>query len=116
LIEKLLNPKSNDEFPVKPTSNLFGCNDFFDATRRCFVLVKRILRLLFLKTFINKLDSSLHSPTKKDIVSFRELDSTILDRFFAANYESVLEFFPARQDFEIIGLLSVKNGLYCKIL
>jgi hypothetical protein len=36
---------------------------------------------------------------KNDIVSFRELDSTILDRFFAADYDSVLEFFPARQFF-----------------
>jgi hypothetical protein len=56
-----------------------------------------------------------HSPTKKDIVSFRELDSTIVDRFFAADYDTVLEFFPARQDFEIIGHLTVKNGLYCSI-
>jgi hypothetical protein len=55
------------------------------------------------------------SPTKKDIVSFRELDSTIFDRFFTADYDSVLEFFPARQVFEIIRLLSVKNGLYCNI-
>jgi hypothetical protein len=46
----------------------------------------------------------LHGPTKKDIVSFREIDLTILDRFFAADCDSVLEFFPARQDFEIIGL------------
>jgi hypothetical protein len=38
------------------------------------------------------------------MVSFRELDSIILDRFFAADYDSVLEFFPARQDFEIIEL------------
>jgi hypothetical protein len=50
----------------------------------------------------------LHSPTKKDIVSFRELDSTIFGRFFAADYDSVLECVPARQDSEIIGLLSVK--------
>jgi hypothetical protein len=57
----------------------------------------------------------LHSTTKNAIVSFPELDSTILDRFFAADYDSVLEFFPARQDFETIGLLSVKNGLYCNI-
>jgi hypothetical protein len=57
----------------------------------------------------------LHSTTKKDIVSFRELDSTILDRFFAADYDSVLKLFPARKDFAIIGLLSVKNGLYCNL-
>jgi hypothetical protein len=49
------------------------------------------------------------------MVSFRELDSTILDRFFAADYDSVPEFFPARLDFEIVGLLSVKNNLYCNI-
>jgi hypothetical protein len=29
--------------------------------------------------------------------------------------DSVLEFFSARQDFEIIGLLSLNNGLYCNI-
>jgi hypothetical protein len=59
----------------------------------------------------------LHSSTKKDIVSLREPDSTILDRIFTADYDydSVLEFFSARQDFEIIGLLSVKNDLYCYI-
>jgi hypothetical protein len=57
----------------------------------------------------------LHSPTKKDIASFHKLDSTILVRFFAADYDSVLEFFPARQDFKIIELLLVKNGLYCNI-
>jgi hypothetical protein len=61
------------------------------------------------------LNVKLHSPTKKDIVSFRELDSTILDRFFAADYDSLLEFFPVSQGFEIIGLLSVKNDLYCNI-
>jgi hypothetical protein len=33
----------------------------------------------------------------------------MFDRFFAADYDSVLEFFPARLDFEIIGLLSVKH-------
>jgi hypothetical protein len=27
----------------------------------------------------------------------------------------IVGFFPARQDFEIIGLLYVKNGLYCNI-
>jgi hypothetical protein len=53
----------------------------------------------------------LHSPTKK--VSFRELDSTILDRFFAADYDFVPEFGRARQDFEIIGLLLAKYSLYC---
>jgi hypothetical protein len=50
------------------------------------------------------LNLELHSPTKQDIVSFRELDSTFFDRFFAVEYDSVLEFFSARQDFEIIGL------------
>jgi hypothetical protein len=53
--------------------------------------------------------STLHSPTKKDIASFRELAD------YAADYDSVLEFFPERQDFEINGLSSVNNGLYCKI-
>jgi hypothetical protein len=48
-------------------------------------------------------------------VFFRKANSIIFDRFFAADYDSVLEFFPARQDFEIIRLLSVKNGLYCNI-
>jgi hypothetical protein len=38
-----------------------------------------------------------HSRTKKGIVSFRELGSIIFDRFWAADYESVLEIFPARQ-------------------
>jgi hypothetical protein len=33
----------------------------------------------------------------------------------AADYDSVLEMFPARQDFEIIALSSVKNAPYCKI-
>jgi hypothetical protein len=71
-------------------------------------------------TFSDKISKTLmapilHSLTKKDIVSFREPDSTILDSIFTADYDSVLEFFPARQDFEIIGLLSVKNGFYCNI-
>jgi hypothetical protein len=39
----------------------------------------------------------------------------IFDKFFAADYDSVLEFLPERQDFEIIELLSVKNGIYCNI-
>jgi hypothetical protein len=43
------------------------------------------------------------------------VNSIIFDIFFAADYDSVLEFFPARQDFEINGLLSVKNGLYYNI-
>jgi hypothetical protein len=55
----------------------------------------------------------VHSPTKKDIASFRELNSTNFDRFCAADYDSVVVFFPARQDFEIIGLSSGKNVLYC---
>jgi hypothetical protein len=42
------------------------------------------------------------------MASFRELDSTIFDRFFAADYDSVLGFFSAHQDFEIIGLSSAK--------
>jgi hypothetical protein len=55
-------------------------------------------------------------PTKKDLVSFRELNSTIFfNWFWAADHDYVHEFFPARQDFEIIGLLSVKNGLYCNL-
>jgi hypothetical protein len=36
-------------------------------------------------------------------VFFREVNSIIFNRFFAADYDYVLEFFPARQDFEIIG-------------
>jgi hypothetical protein len=63
----------------------------------------------------NSHSDKLHSPTKKDIVSFRELDSTILGTFFAADYDSVLEFFRAHKDFEIIEVLSVKNDLYCNI-
>jgi hypothetical protein len=47
---------------------------------------------------------------KKDFFSFHELNSTIFNWFWAADHDCVLEFFPARQDFEIIGLLSVKNG------
>jgi hypothetical protein len=30
-------------------------------------------------------------------------------------HDQVLGFFPARQDFEKIGLLSVKNSLFCNI-
>jgi hypothetical protein len=37
-------------------------------------------------------------------VFFREVNSIIFDRFWAVDYDSVLGFFPARQDFEIIGL------------
>jgi hypothetical protein len=48
-------------------------------------------------------------------VFFREVNSIIFDRVIVADYDSVLEFFPARQDLEIIGHLSVKNGLYCNI-
>jgi hypothetical protein len=62
-----------------------------------------------------KFFSMVTQPNKNDIVTFRELDLTILDRYFAADYDSLLEFFPARQDFEIIGLLSVKNGPYCNM-
>jgi hypothetical protein len=39
----------------------------------------------------------------------------LFDRFRAVDYESVLEIIPARQDFDIIGLSSVKNGLYCNV-
>jgi hypothetical protein len=63
-----------------------------------------------LKLGNNQFDQ-LHNPTR----FFRELKSIIFDRFFAPDYDYVLEFFSARQDFEIIGLLSVKNGLYCNI-
>jgi hypothetical protein len=41
-----------------------------------------------------------HNPTR----FFREVNSIIFDRSIAADYDSVLEFFQARQDFEIIGL------------
>jgi hypothetical protein len=44
-----------------------------------------------------------------------KVNSIIFDRFFAADYDPVLEFFPPRQDFEIIGLLSIKNSVYCNI-
>jgi hypothetical protein len=54
-------------------------------------------------------------PYTTQHVFFREVNSIIFDRFFAADYDSALEFFPARQDFEIIGLLSVKNSLYFNI-
>jgi hypothetical protein len=60
-----------------------------------------------------RVTKSITQPNKKGHSVFR--DSTIFDRFCAADYDSVLEFFPARQDFEIIGLLSVKDGLYCNI-
>jgi hypothetical protein len=46
-------------------------------------------------------DKKQHNPTR----FFCKVNSIIFDRFFAADYDSVLEFFPARQDFEIIGLL-----------
>jgi hypothetical protein len=54
-----------------------------------------------------KESNQLHNTT----LFFREVNSIIFDRFFAADYDSILEYFPARQDFEIIGLLLVKNGL-----
>jgi hypothetical protein len=57
----------------------------------------------------------LHSPRKKDTVSFREPDSSIFEGFCAVDYDSLLGFFPPRQDFEIIGLSSVKKGPYCNI-
>jgi hypothetical protein len=41
--------------------------------------------------------------------------SIIVDRIIAADYDSVLDFFPAHQDFEMIELVSVKNGLYSNI-
>jgi hypothetical protein len=49
-------------------------------------------------------------PDKKDIFSFwdssyfRQLDSTIFDRFCAVDYYSLFGFFPLCLDFEIIGL------------
>jgi hypothetical protein len=58
---------------------------------------------------MTRLGFLIHCTTQH--VFFREVNSIIFDRFFAADYDSVLEFFPARQDFEMIGLLSVKNGL-----
>jgi hypothetical protein len=39
-------------------------------------------------------------------VFFRELNSTIFNWFWVADHDCVLGFFPARQNFEIIGLLS----------
>jgi hypothetical protein len=45
----------------------------------------------------------------------REVNSNIFGRFCVADYDSVLRFFLARQDFEIIGLSTVKNGFYCNI-
>jgi hypothetical protein len=64
----------------------------------------------FVKAF-----KSLRSVTQPNKFFFREVNSIIVVRFFAADYDSVLEFFPARQDFEIMGLTSVKNGLHCNI-
>jgi hypothetical protein len=75
----------------------------------------KLSQTIFQPNFKKIKDLQQHSPTKKDIVSFGELDSTIFDRFCTADYDSVLGFFSARQDFEIIGLSSVKNGHYCNI-
>jgi hypothetical protein len=52
--------------------------------------------------FINNKHTTQH-------VFFHKENSIIFDRFFAADYDSVLEFFLARQDFELIGFLSVKK-------
>jgi hypothetical protein len=55
-----------------------------------------------------------HSPTKKRSFSFRKLNSTFFHKFSAANYDSVLSFFPARQVFEIIfneSSKSIENAL-----
>jgi hypothetical protein len=59
--------------------------------------------------------AKITQPNKKGHNFFPRARRTILYRFFAADYDPVLEFFPARQDFEIIGLLSVKNDLHCNI-
>jgi hypothetical protein len=96
------------------------CPDNFSKTEHSFLLLKLNLYIIYLFYVVHsgiqsKSSCLLHSPTKKDIVSFRELASSILDIFFAADYDFVLKFFPARQDFEIIGLLSVQNDLYCNI-
>jgi hypothetical protein len=56
-----------------------------------------------------------HKDNTTQHVFFRELNSTIFNWFWAPDHDCVLGFFPARQDFEIIGLLSVKNGLYRNI-
>jgi hypothetical protein len=47
-------------------------------------------------------NTKLHSPTKNRSFSFRKLNSTFFHRFSAANYDSVLSLFPARQVAEII--------------
>jgi hypothetical protein len=48
-------------------------------------------------------------PNKKGLIFF--LDSAVFDRFCAVDNDSLLGFFPALQDFEIMGLSSVKNGI-----
>jgi hypothetical protein len=58
--------------------------------------------------YLFNLHTPIHNPTRL----LREVNSIIFDRFFAVDHDSVLEFFPARQDLEIIGLLSVKNAIY----
>jgi hypothetical protein len=47
-------------------------------------------------------------------VFFCELKSTIFNWFWAADHDCVLGFFPAREDFEIFGLLSVKTAFTAK--
>jgi hypothetical protein len=65
----------------------------------------------FLSYSIQAISVLLEDYTTLHVI-FREVNLIIFDRFCAADYDSVLGFFPARQDFEIIGLSSVINGLY----
>jgi hypothetical protein len=54
-----------------------------------------------------------HSPTKNRSFSFRKLNSTFYHSFSAANYNSLLSFFPARQVSEKILNESSKSTGKC---
>jgi hypothetical protein len=59
--------------------------------------------------------ATTNDNTTQHVFFHGEVNSIVFERFCAADYDSVLEFFQARQDFEIIGLSSVKNDPYCNL-
>jgi hypothetical protein len=66
--------------------------------------------------FDKKLTKNRNKYAEPNMFFFRKINSIIFERFWAANYDCVLEIFPARQDFEIIGLSSVKKMVFTAII
>jgi hypothetical protein len=77
----------------------------FSSTKCCDILLGVVCRHINNELEKNEKVRSFLNVFFKDYTAQQKKDF--------ADHDCVLGFFPAGQDFEIIGLLSVKNGLYC---